>query len=159
MGMLDSGANIHVATRDTVEAMGAKIFKSAGRGIGTVKAGAGVRSSGIITLDNPVGEMQVVEEARVCLLSTSELSKRDFSTLFQSVREGGKCILSCGGQEVMVVEPNQDGLHYVDIAELIKKTKEVVPSVMAAVQRLSPERMKRLVGGVMHLHRCLVLEC
>ena len=170
MCIIDSGANINIATQDLVDNMHLSVVPHQGRRIGTAQQGQFVQSVGIVKLGGVIGEMEVVPTARNNLVGTSIMAKYGATTIFNSDGDGGECVIKVGSRELVRTKPEKvSRLYCAPVSSLLQTTVvdplyTYVSNAMNSLNTTIPtterkrwtrQAMKDLVHRVIRLHKCL----
>ena len=130
MGMLDSGANVNIATLHLAVALGLPIAdRDSGRQIGTADKGYTLQIHGWINVGGYIGKMAVVEKASFSLLPVSRLQRHGLGRPLPA-RTVHSRPTSPGGILQEVEQCQWTHLYYVNVRPLVGSS--VVPLVLQA---------------------------
>jgi hypothetical protein len=179
--LLDSGANVSIATSDLVKILGIEVVSCDNpKRIHTASKGGFIESIGTIDVGGFVGIMHVVPQAASNLISTMMLNVLGVCVEFKS--DGNCRLYDCKGEIAVIKRNVTNKMHFVDIVELSKgiRSNDCNQQLMALIavdsSSLGGEESKRqtetkkkheqegkythktsqeIIGAVQNLHQCL----
>jgi hypothetical protein len=173
MMLIDSGANVHIVSKKVVEGLGLSMTGMKRGRVATADKGGALNTVGVVRLGGIVGEMQVADNADFNLMSVSKLQDSGVNVRFESVQNGGDCVLSKNGKDFRrVARDKNTGLHPVTIGDVlvwgrdqpVSQEQEQYMGMMARrtrpdIGRLgrsrTQEQLRAVKELVFRLHRCL----